>query len=262
MIEIRKATITSGIFLAYEYNIQENNVSNKNNTQSTAPIHDDLRNAFKKLIPHFILLTEEMPEDKMKGIIENNLQLPEDIENKYQVSSFALGGSEDNQTIIISGHKVLSNDRIVSFSSPSQKIYDSNIEGYKFTDELREALEYLISEVQEYMDGKQAPKTNVGTFDFPDDDETEAFKLPSDEELGEKIGEKLAEGFDGTVTVTANGKSKTFGKKRQREKRQREKRQSEKNKKEKRQREKRQSEKNNKEKRQLAGCGYRLVLRQ
>ena len=41
MIEIRKATITSGIFLAYEYNIQENNVSNKNNTQSTAPIHDD-----------------------------------------------------------------------------------------------------------------------------------------------------------------------------------------------------------------------------
>ena len=78
MIEIRKATITSGIFLAYEYNIQENNVSNKNKTQSTAPIHDDLRNAFKKLIPHFILLTEEMPEDKMKGIIENNLQLPED----------------------------------------------------------------------------------------------------------------------------------------------------------------------------------------
>ena len=154
MIEIRKATITSGIFLAYEYNIQENNVSNKNKTQSTAPIHDDLRNAFKKLIPHFILLTEELPEDKMKGIIENDLQLPEDIEKKYQVNAFSLSGSEDNQSIT---------------SSPSQKIYDSNIEGYKFTDELRDALEHLVSEVQEYMDGKQAPKTNVGTFDFPED---------------------------------------------------------------------------------------------
>ena len=198
MIEIRKATITSGIFLAYEYNIQENNVSNKNKTQSTAPIHDDLRNAFKKLIPHFILLTEEMPED---------------IENKYQVTSFALGGSEDNQTITISGYKVLTNDRVVSFSSPSQKLYEDRLDGYKFSEELREALEHLVSEVQEYMDGKQAPKTNVGTFDFPEDEEIEAFKLPTDEELGERLGEKLAEGFNGTVTVTANGKSKTFGKK-------------------------------------------------
>lgn len=171
MIEIRKASITSGIFLAYEYIIQENNVSNKNKTQSTAPIHDDLRNAFKKLIPHFILLTEEMSEDRMKGIIENNLLLPEDIENKYQVSSFALGGSEDNQTITISGFKVLSNDRIVSFSSPSQKLYEDRADGYKFSEELREALEHLVSEVQEYMDGKQAPKTNVGTFDFPEDEE-------------------------------------------------------------------------------------------
>ena len=171
MIEIRKATITSGIFLAYEYNIQENNVSNKNKTQSTAPIHDDLRNAFKKLIPHFILLTEELPEDKMKGIIENDLQLPEDIEKKYQVNAFSLSGSEDNQSITITGFKVLSNDRIVSFSSPSQKIYDANIEGYKFTDELRDALEHLVSEVQEYMDGKQAPKIKVGTFDFPEDED-------------------------------------------------------------------------------------------
>ena len=213
MIEIRKATITSGIFLAYEYNIQENNVSNKNKTQSTAPIHDDLRNAFKKLIPHFILLTEELPEDKMKGIIEIDLQLPEDIEKKYQVNAFSLSGSEDNQSITITGFKVLSNDRIVSFSSPSQKLYEDRVEGYKFTDELRDALEHLVSEVQEYMDGKQAPKTNVGTFNFPEDEEIEAFKLPTDEELGERLGEKLAEGFNGTVTVTANGKSKTFGKK-------------------------------------------------
>src|SRR5690606_1856313 len=110
-IEIRKAGIRSAIFLAYEYNLEDNGISAKNKTQSTAPIHDDLRAAFDKLIPHFILLTEELPEDRMKGIIENDLMLPEDIEKKYQVTDFELGGTEDQQTIKISGFKVLSNDK-------------------------------------------------------------------------------------------------------------------------------------------------------
>ena len=65
-IEIRKAGIRSGIFLAYEYNLEEAGVSAKNKTQSTAPIHEDLENAFKKLIPHFILLTEELPVEKLE----------------------------------------------------------------------------------------------------------------------------------------------------------------------------------------------------
>ena len=49
-------------------------------------------------------------------------------------------------------------------------------------------------------------------FDGFEDDEQEDFKLPSDEKLGDSLGEKFAEGFNGTVTVTANGKAKKYGK--------------------------------------------------
>lgn len=179
-IEIRKAGIRSHIFLAYEYNLEADGISAKNKTQSMAPIHDDLRSAFSRLIPHFILLTEELPTDKVKGIIENSLELPEDIEQKYTVTEFALSGSEDAKSIVITGYKVLSNDKSISFSTPSQKLYEDKSEGYKFDNFLREDVDHLLNEVQEYMDGKQAPRTAVGTLDFGDDDDNvEAFTMPT-----------------------------------------------------------------------------------
>lgn len=185
-IEIRKAGIRSGIFLAYEYNIEEAGISAKNKTQSMAPIHDDLKAAFDKLIPHFILLTEELPEDRVKGIIENDLLIPEDIQLKYTVTEFALGGSEDSKTITITGYKILSNDKSVSFSTPSQKLYDDKKDGYKYSDFLRDILDILLDEVQQYMDGKQAPRNEVGSFDF-DADEDEAFSMPSKKKNADPI---------------------------------------------------------------------------
>lgn len=205
-IEIRKAGIRSAIFLAYEYNLEDNGISAKNKTQSTAPIHDDLRAAFDKLIPHFILLTEELPENTMKGIIENGLQLPEDIEKKYQVTDFELGGTEDQQTIKITGYKVLSNDKSVNFSTPSQKLHEDKTDGYKYDNFLRESLDVLIQEVHEYMDGKQAPRSEVGKLDFGDEDDEEAFTMPAGDAIIKKLN--LPEGT--TVSVsTSKSKSKT-----------------------------------------------------
>ena len=88
------------------------------------------------------------------------------MENQNQ-----LGGSEDSQTIKITGFKILSNDKSVSFSTPSQKIHEDKTDGYKFDSELRDVLDNLLNEVQEYMDGKAAPRSQVGTLDFDDDDE-------------------------------------------------------------------------------------------
>ncbi|QDP86046.1 hypothetical protein FNJ88_11000 [Chryseobacterium sp. SNU WT5] len=203
-IEIKKAGIRGGIFLAYEYNMEDNGVSAKNKTQSTAPIHDDLRGAFEKLIPHFILLTEELPTDRMKDIIEKGELLPEDIEKKYQVTDFELGGSEDAQTIRITGFKVLSNDKSVSFSTPSQKLYEEKTDGYKFDEYLREILEVILSEVLEYMDGKQAPRSETGTLDFGDEDDDEAFSMPSD--VIKDLKNNLPEGV--TVEVSTSKSKK------------------------------------------------------
>lgn len=203
-IEIKKAGIRGGIFLAYEYNMEDNGVSAKNKTQSTAPIHDDLRGAFEKLIPHFILLTEELPTDRMKDIIENGELLPEDIEKKYQVTDFELGGSEDAQTIKITGFKVLSNDKSITFSTPSQKLHEEKTDGYKFDEFLREILDIILSEVLEYMDGKQAPRSEVGKLDFGDDEDDEAFAMPSD--VIKELKKNLPEGV--TVEVSTSKSKK------------------------------------------------------
>ena len=211
-IEIKKAKVKSGMFLAYEYSertlLAQNNVA----MSSDAPIHPDLENAFKKLVPHFALLTEEVSQGIVAGTIEQNYPFHE-LLDKFTVTGFSLGGSGDSEGVVIIGNKELVTGKKVNFNSPFQTFYDDSSEAYPYTHELKQDVNAVIYEVEQYMEGKQADPPMKSLFDGFEDDEQEDFKLPSDEELGDSLGEKFAEGFNGTVTVTANGKSKTFGKK-------------------------------------------------
>ena len=210
-IEIKKAKVKSGMFLAYEYS--ERTLSAQNNVamSSDAPIHPDLENAFKKLVPHFALLTEEVSQGIVAGTIEQNNPFHE-LLDKFTVTGFSLGGSGDSEGVVIIGYKELASGKKVNFNSPFQTFYDDSSEAYPYTHKLKQDVNAVIYEVEQYMEGKQADPPMKSLFDGFEDDEQEDFKIPTDEELGEVLGEKLAEGFNGTVTVTANGKSKKYGK--------------------------------------------------
>lgn len=210
-IEIKKAKIKNRLFLAYEYTATENGTENKISTSSDAPIHDDLQSVFNAFIPHFALITEEVKiddkiRDSITGATEGNI-LPETLD-KYSVTGITVAGSDDSEGVVISGYKELESGKVVNFNTPFQMFSD---EDYEFTSELYECVENWKSEVMEYMNGKQAKRNQVGTFDFGDEEESESFKIPeTDEEGYTDITGKfdLPEGMKVSVKTSKSKKSK------------------------------------------------------
>lgn len=169
-VEIKKAKIKSRLFLSYEYVVKEKDVENKNSTSSDAPIHEDLQNAFDSLIPHLVHICEEETLNSVSALEVERLI------SKYKVTGITISGSDDTEGVVISGYKTLASEKVVNFNTPFQKFSDDD---YPFSSDLYNSVGILKTEVLEYMDGKQGTKSQVGTFNFgEDEEESEAFTLP------------------------------------------------------------------------------------
>jgi hypothetical protein len=157
-IKIKNAKIKNSMFLAYGYSQIENNNENQITTQSDAPMHDDLRNAFNMLIPHFAGICEEVEPEIVAKAINNGQALffLDDINNplsNFEVKGFSIGN--DNDGVTISGNKQLQSGKVVNFNTPFTKFED--FDNYSFCTELKKAVDNLRSEVYDYLEGKQAP---------------------------------------------------------------------------------------------------------
>lgn len=168
-IKIKKGKIKNNLFLQYEYLQTIDNVTNSHNTSSDAPIHDDLRAAFKGLIPHYAFISKEITEKKMQQYINDKLSNEDEMFLMYNVNSFSIGGSGDSEGVTLTGTKQVQLG-VINFSTPFLKWEDE----YKFIDELIEAVELVKSEVHEYLNGKQAPKAQQ-EMSFEDFDTDEVF---------------------------------------------------------------------------------------
>lgn len=170
-LTVKKAEIFSSLFLKFSYERQDLDVKNIVSTQSDAPIHDDLRNAFRSLIPHFAFVCEMVTDEKLVGkALENISDYIGDKDSvvkpdflKFRVYGFSI--SKTGEGVILSGSKSLENGNEISFSTPMIK-FDSD---YKFTAQLEDTVELLKEEVMEYMSGKQAPKAQMEMFSDEED---------------------------------------------------------------------------------------------
>ncbi len=168
-ISIKKAGISSGLFLSYEFEQTDSNVKNINKTKSDLPIHDDLKKAFRMLIPHFCFICEEITDEALiQNAIDSYDEYLLDKETslhpaffKYYVTDFALNGKGDAERIKISGTKYLEIFSSISFPAPE---IDLNSTKYKFVEDLIHVVDILKREVLAYMEGKQAPKMQVEMF--------------------------------------------------------------------------------------------------
>lgn len=161
---IKKASVKSDLFLAFEYDQSVHTTKNSIKTSSDAPIHDDLREAFDVLIPHFALICEEVSESICRDKIENpEAILDEDNPlHKYKVAGFSIGGQGDSEGVTVSGSKRLESGQVVNFNTPFVKYED--FKDYPFMSELRTAMDNLKSEVYEYLEGKQAHPKQIAMF--------------------------------------------------------------------------------------------------
>ena len=175
-ITIKNASIKSTIFLKYGYDHFVNSTKYSHpSTTGDAPIHDDLRDAFAALTPHFAFICEEISESMCKQSItdfENGVfYKDEEVDplRKYDVIGFALGKDSEGVTII--GTKKLDSGKSININTPFLKWDDD----YAFSSELIAAVDLLKSEVYEYIEGKRAPAQNqtMDMFETDIDDEEE-----------------------------------------------------------------------------------------
>ena len=168
-ITIKKASIRGSLFLNYEFEQTDLGVKNNIKTNSDAPIHDDLRNAFRTLIPHYAFICEEIKNKSLvtKALKEPELYLldrevaPDDSFFKYRVYGFNIKENKGFESVEISGSKQLDNHEEISFSTYDVDLADSE---YPFLSELNDAIEHLKGEVLAYMQGKSAPKAQMEMF--------------------------------------------------------------------------------------------------
>ena len=161
----------SGVHLAYGYvehseNPKGGSMSKTVNVpKQDTPVHKDLVQAFKNLIPHFMLICQQVPEnEEITNAIQEGMSLePIDDENSiffpYEVHHFKISGSGENEGVYIEGTRLLGRGGILKLSSPKEKWSGD----YKYAYELTEAIQNLKDETYEYSKGKRAP--------LPEDDQ-------------------------------------------------------------------------------------------
>ncbi|OCB77991.1 hypothetical protein [Flavobacterium crassostreae] len=184
-ITIKNASIKNSLFLKYGYDhfVGSTKYSHPSTT-GDAPIHEDLREAFLALTPHFAFICEEISEsvcrqaidDYIKGVFYQDAET--DPLRKYTVIGFTLGKDSEGVTII--GSKRLESGKSISIPTPFMKWDDD----YAFDTELIAAVDLLKSEVYEYIEGKRAPAQHQtgNMFEQDEEEEKEAF-ADADQEM-------------------------------------------------------------------------------
>lgn len=194
---IKKAQIKNRLFLSSEYSEREGNVKRNLKEDSDAPIHEDLRNAFMKLVPHLILICQQLPKESVKHIIENedytydhSDEFKDEIFKMYFVDGFVKKTSKDGDGltggVILSGRRMLSSGKSLELNPPMIKYDASKDEAYEYLEELQEAVAELEHEVYAYVkEGKQASSTQTSLFEEeefdPNSDEVDESFIEEDE---------------------------------------------------------------------------------
>lgn len=174
-VVVKKAAIVSSLFLKYEFEQVSLSSTDNIKVSADAPIHEDLRQAFRALIPHFAFVCEQVTDQKL---VERCITNPEDyLMDKdssedttffnFRVAEVTIKGVEDDERVVISGARRLENTSAeIHITAPEIRLGDAK---YPFSDDLESAVKTLRSEVEAYMQGKHAEPAQLEMFGDSDD---------------------------------------------------------------------------------------------
>jgi len=151
-VKIKKAKIKDELFLEVEFNEDlPGHCKKDTKLTSTIPVHQDLKDAFRKLHVHLAILCDEVTAPKKKDFDTAEF-------SDFDVRGFSISGNDDSEGVTLSGYKE-GKYGIVNLNSPFTKWESSE---YPFTSELSENIEKALYEVDQYLfNGKRAPEKQL-----------------------------------------------------------------------------------------------------
>lgn len=197
---LKTKIVKKGESLTVEYSRQEKDGSTTIiSEEHKAPVHQDLKNAFFGLHVHFAILSDYLTVKVIKDIRNYDSDLIE----PFTVSGVHRGGAEDEEYIILTGHKLTASGKAVIINTPMLKLNDEEGNGYKHLDHLIERVEFCEKEVKAYLAGKHAPEPQT-SLDFPDDEPVTIAQIAPHVDLDSSMNSP--EAIAAAIVAEANGK--------------------------------------------------------
>lgn len=174
-LEIKGAKVKDD-FCNYTYELTRGVTAGDSISRNGASvIHDDMKAAFKKLNVHLAVICEEVDTKLIRDVddieeYDDAVHKANSIEakaSKFRVSAFRLDGTGENESVLLIGTKKLSTGDDVELKTPKVKWEGE----YSFINELRVAVDDAKFEVEEYMNGKTAPRLVQQEMEFGEDGE-------------------------------------------------------------------------------------------
>lgn len=165
-IEIRAGKIHKEIFCHFTYDQNFTNfVSNDMTCKSGIPIHEDMRPAFNRLIPHLAAIFEEIDGDQFLTATQWD---PEDkpldlaaLIASFSIIGFRLEEYDEEETIVLIGERLLECGPAKLETPPI--LFSNSV--YAHIQELRIDIDAVIYEILEYLHGrKRAPEAQLDMF--------------------------------------------------------------------------------------------------
>lgn len=164
-IEIKSVKIKDSKPLIAYFPLDENGEHKAEITYDKGPkCHEDFNKKLEALAVHFAILTGYINPSPIKAI--------EDFEDKHQtvesfkVSGFHIGGKDEDQGVVIVGHRILPNGKAQILNSPFYRFNEDDASRYKFMDELQLALVDCEEEAKLYISGEKVYKELQGELQF------------------------------------------------------------------------------------------------
>lgn len=136
--------------------------------KGSALIHEDMYKSFYALDCHLAVVDDafiSIPDKKQPKSMDE-LEAHE-LTGNFTVTGFKVIGQDENEGYILIGEKRVT---IGMISLETPKI--SKGSNYTYFEELKEGIEAARAEVEAYMNGKAAPKTEQAEIEFPDSSAT------------------------------------------------------------------------------------------
>ena len=152
------------------------------------PVHQDLKNAMKRLVPFLCELTEQKEADKFQWD-EPESEFNTELVRRMDVTGITISGADSFETCVLTGKRTLTvTNKVLNLNTPPITL-DIDAENYERMPDLQEAVDAVLEEAKLYITERKYSAVQT-TIDF--DGAEDPFGGDGDAGESEPLGEEAA----------------------------------------------------------------------